>query len=170
MVYAIKEISQRHAEHEYQLLWDLARLDVPVVQAIAYVTGRDEATLDAALVTKHLQFSLPYRAVLSGSCDPDTLTRLLDALAVLLVRLHLIGFSWSDCSLSNTLFRRDAGAFAAYLVDAETGEMHPMISEGQRPADIDIAAHQHLRRDARPGGRRAAAPVDRPDGHRRGRS
>ena len=37
--------------------------------------------------------------------------RLLDALVELLVRLHLAGFFWGDCSLSNTLFRLDAGAF-----------------------------------------------------------
>ncbi|MEU4514652.1 DUF4032 domain-containing protein [Nonomuraea wenchangensis] len=137
-VYAIKEISERYARREYQLLWDLARLDAPSVEPVAYVTGRDDG-LDAALITRHLQFSLPYRAVMSGTLRPDTLTRLLDALAVLLVRLHLNGFYWGDCSLSNTLFRRDAGAFAAYLVDAETGELHPMISEGQRLTDIDMA-------------------------------
>ncbi|MFI6323560.1 DUF4032 domain-containing protein [Nonomuraea sp. NPDC050556] len=137
-VYAIKEISERYAKREYRLLWDLARLDAPSVEPVAYVTGREEG-LDAALITRHLQYSLPYRAVMSGTLRPDTLTRLLDALAVLLVRLHLNGFFWGDCSLSNTLFRRDAGAFAAYLVDAETGDMHPMISEGQRLHDIEIA-------------------------------
>ncbi|WP_084958931.1 DUF4032 domain-containing protein [Thermoactinospora rubra] len=137
-VYAIKEISERYAKREYKLLWDLARLDAPAVEPVAYVTGREEG-LDAALITRHLQFSLPYRAVMSGTLRPDTLTRLLDALVVLLVRLHLVGFYWGDCSLSNTLFRRDAGAFAAYLVDAETGEEHPMISEGQRLHDIEIA-------------------------------
>ena len=36
-------------------------------------------------------------------------------------------------SLSNTLFRRDAGEFAAYLVDAETGELHASLSDGQAP-------------------------------------
>lgn len=141
-VYAIKEISERYAKREYKLLWDLARLDTPAVEPVAVVTGRtapDGSELDSALITRHLQFSLPYRAVLSGSLRPETLTRLLDALTVLLVRLHLTGFYWGDCSLSNTLFRRDAGAFAAYLVDAETGELHPMISEGQRRHDIDVA-------------------------------
>jgi hypothetical protein len=141
-VYAVKEISQRYAKAEYRLLWDLKRLDAPSVEPVAVVTGRagqDGEPLDSALITDHLQFSLPYRAVMSGTLRPETLTRLLDALAVLLVRLHLYGFYWGDCSLSNTLFRRDAGAFAAYLVDAETGEMHPMISEGQRAHDIDIA-------------------------------
>ncbi|GAA3110981.1 DUF4032 domain-containing protein [Streptosporangium carneum] len=145
-VYAIKEISEYYAKREYRLLWDLSRLDTPSVEPVAVVTGRtgaDGEPLDSALVTQHLQFSLPYRAVMSGAVRPETLNRLLDALAVLLVRLHLSGFYWGDCSLSNVLFRRDAGAFAAYLVDAETGELHPMISEGQRLYDIDVA-HTNL--------------------------
>ncbi len=71
---------------------------------------------------------------------PNTATRLVDALAVLLVRLHNVGFFWGDVSLSNTLFRRDAGAFAAYLVDAETGELHEAgLSDGQREHDLDVA-------------------------------
>ena len=41
--------------------------------------------------------------------------------------------------LSNTLFRRDAGSFAAYLVDAETGELHTTLSAGQREYDLDLA-------------------------------
>ena len=94
--------------------------------------------LDAALVTKHLRFSLPYRALFSRRMDPDLETKLLDALAELLVRLHLAGFAWKDCSLSNTLFRRDAGALAAYLVDAETGELRESLSNGQRQQDLDI--------------------------------
>ncbi|MGV9534764.1 DUF4032 domain-containing protein [Streptosporangium sandarakinum] len=141
-VYAIKEISEYYAKREYRLLWDLHRLDTPAVEPVAVVTGRtgpDGEPLDSALVTRHLQFSLPYRAVMSGTLRPETLSRLLDALAVLLVRLHLTGFYWGDCSLSNVLFRRDAGSFAAYLVDAETGELHPLISEGQRLHDIDVA-------------------------------
>ncbi|GII03934.1 DUF4032 domain-containing protein [Planobispora takensis] len=141
-VYAIKEISEHFAKREYRLLWDLSRMDTPSVEPVAVVTGRTTPAgepLDSALITQHLQFSLPYRAVMSGTVRPETLNRLLDALAVLLVRLHLSGFYWGDCSLSNVLFRRDAGSFAAYLVDAETGELHPMISEGQRLHDIDVA-------------------------------
>ncbi len=42
-------------------------------------------------------------------------------------------------SLSNTLFRRDAGAFAAYLVDAETGKLYDGgLSNGQRENDLEI--------------------------------
>ena len=71
--------------------------------------------------------------------DRDTAARPIDALAVLLVKLHLDGFWWGDVSRSNTLFRGDAGAFAAYLVDAETGELHPRLSDGQRDHDLEIA-------------------------------
>src|SRR5262245_18946664 len=120
----------------------LARLDLPTVEPFGVVSGRvgvDGEPLDACLVTRHLQFSLPYRALFSQSLRPGTSTRLIDALAVLLVRLHLNGFWWGDVSLSNTLFRRDAGAFAAYLVDAETGELHQSLTAGQREHDLDIA-------------------------------
>ncbi|WP_201467783.1 DUF4032 domain-containing protein [Janibacter melonis] len=141
-VIAVKEIKAEIARGEYQMLRQLRRLDQPCVEPLGVVTGRvDEhgEPLDACLLTRHLQFSLPYRAVFSQHLRADTATRLLDALAVLLVRLHLIGFWWGDVSLSNTLFRRDAGAFAAYLVDAETGELHNALTRGQRDHDIDIA-------------------------------
>jgi len=141
-VLAVKEIKADIAVREYQLLRMLNRLDLPCVEPFGVVSGRtatDGTPLDACLITRHLQFSLPYRALFSQSLRPDTTTRLVDALAVLLVRLHLVGFWWGDVSLSNTLFRRDAGAFAAYLVDAETGELHQQLTAGQREHDLDIA-------------------------------
>ena len=141
-VIAVKEIKADIARREYQMLRQLGRLDQPCVEPLGVVTGRADAQgqpLDACLLTRHLQFSLPYRAVFSQHLRADTASRLLDALAVLLVRLHLVGFWWGDVSLSNTLFRRDAGAFAAYLFDAETGELHNSLSDGQREHDIDIA-------------------------------
>jgi CRISPR/Cas system CSM-associated protein Csm2 small subunit len=141
-VMAVKEINEVLARREYGLLRLLKRLEIPCVTPVAVVTGRVDADgqpLDPALVTQHLQFSLPYRALFSRALRPDTATRLVDALAVLLVRLHLAGFYWGDVSLSNTLFRRDAGEFAAYLVDAETGELHQELSDGQRSNDLDVA-------------------------------
>ncbi len=141
-VIAVKEIGPSVAHHEYELLRDLSRLDAPSVLPTAVITGRrtpEGEELNAVLVTEHLQFSLPYRALFSRHMTPDTATRLIDALAVLLVRLHLLGFYWGDVSLSNTLFRRDAGAFSAYLVDAETGELHPSLTTGQREYDVDLA-------------------------------
>jgi hypothetical protein len=142
VVYAVKETLERLARREYELLFDLGRRRVPCVDPIAVVTGRTSPTgeeLPAALVTQHLQFSLPYRALFSTTLRPNTAVRLLDALALLLVRLHLSGFSWGDCSLSNTLFRRDAGAFAAYLVDAETGDIYHQLSDGRREYDLQTA-------------------------------
>jgi hypothetical protein len=141
-VYAVKETGERVAEREYDLLRALERIDFPAVQAVAIVADRatpDGEPIDPVLITRHLQFSLPYRALFSHTLRPETMTRLLDALAALIVRMHLTGFFWGDCSLSNTLFRRDAGAFAAYLVDAETGALRPSLSKGQRGEDLEIA-------------------------------
>ena len=142
-VIAIKEISFFVADREYEMLRDLLRLGAPCVRPIAVITGRTDANgeeLNSVLITEHLSYSLPYRALFSQYMRPETATRLIDALAVLLVRLHLLGFFWGDVSLSNTLFRRDAGAFAAYLVDAETGELHPEgLTSGKRMYDIELA-------------------------------
>jgi tRNA A-37 threonylcarbamoyl transferase component Bud32 len=142
-VYAVKEVGRHSAEREYRLLRELEPLDVPCVEAVGVVDGRSGPSgepLETALVTRHLQFSLPYRALFSQKLRPDTAVRLLDALSLLLVRLHSEGFYWGDCSLSNTLFRRDAGEFAAYLVDAETGELHDgRLTDGQRGHDLHVA-------------------------------
>ncbi len=141
-VLAIKEISESVAFREYDLLRQLRKLEIPAVRPVGVVTGRrddDGEPLEAALVTEHLAFSLPYRAVFSQALRPDTAARLIDALAVLLVRVHLVGFYWGDVSLSNTLFRRDAHQFAAYLVDAETGDLHRELTPGQREYDVDLA-------------------------------
>jgi len=142
-VLAVKETTEELAEREYELLRALQRLDLPTVEPVAVITDRcadDGEQLAPVLVTRHLRFSLPYRALFSQALRPDTATRLVDALAVLLARLHLAGFFWGDVSLSNTLFRRDAGAFAAYLVDAETGKLHePGLTDGQREHDLEIA-------------------------------
>jgi hypothetical protein len=151
-LYALKELPTRLAEREYQLLRELAAASVPVVEVVGVVSERgipaaglsiETATepdeLGAILITRHLEFSLPYRTLFTVRGISDLHNRLLDALVELLVRLHLAGFFWGDCSLSNALFRRDAGALAAYLVDAETGELHPSLSDGQRAFDLTIA-------------------------------
>lgn len=141
-VYALKEISAALALHEYDMLRELRKLGVPSVKAVGIVRNREDEAgnpLDSVLITRHLPFSLPYRALFSGQLRDDTLTRLVDAQVLLIVRLHLVGFAWKDCSLSNTLFRRDAGDFAAYLVDAETGELQATLSDGVRWYDIDTA-------------------------------
>ena len=142
-VIAIKETLPELAKREYDMLKNLIKLDVPCVEPFAIINGRESnegEPLLSVLVTRHLKFSLPYRAMWSQGLRPETATRLVDALALLLVRLHIAGFFWGDVSLSNTLFRRDAGAFAAYLVDAETGHLYDSgLSNGQRENDLEIA-------------------------------
>ncbi len=142
-VIAIKETLPELAKREYEMLKRLIALDVPSVEPFAIINNRTTEggePLPAVLITRHLKFSLPYRAMWSQGLRPETASRLVDALAVLLVRLHIAGFFWGDVSLSNTLFRRDAGSFAAYLVDAETGQLYEGgLSNGQRENDLEIA-------------------------------
>lgn len=135
--YAVKETQEDIAKREYRLLRDLGRRNLPAVVPVAVVSERP-ADLGAALVTRHLAFALPYRAVFANGLPAGGVPLLVDALVVLLVRLHLAGFYWGDVSLSNVLFRRSAGEFAAYLVDAETGELHPELSPRMREYDVEV--------------------------------
>jgi hypothetical protein len=141
-MYALKELPDRVAHREYRLLRELVERDVPTVDAIGTITGRtddDGNPLEGILITKHLDFSLPFRVLFTRTTVNDGAPLLLDALAFLLVRIHLAGFYWGDCSLSNSLFRRDAGSLSATLVDAETGELHDRLSDGQRMYDLELA-------------------------------
>jgi hypothetical protein len=141
-VMALKETTEELAEREFRLLRELEELQAPAVHGVGVVSGRTDVEgnpLPGVLLTEHLTWSIPYRTVYAQRMRPDTLDRLLDALVLLLARLHLVGFAWYDCSLSNVLFRRDADAFAAWLVDAETGELHDTLTDGQRAHDLDIA-------------------------------
>ena len=141
-VYAVKETVSEFANREYKILRELTQMGAPCVEQIAVVEGRTDKNgeeLPCAIVTRFLPYSLPYRVLLSGSVTAHDITTMASALALLMVRMHLLGFWWGDCSLSNTLFRRDAEGFAAYLVDAETGEFQKTLSDGQREHDLDIA-------------------------------
>jgi hypothetical protein len=142
-VYAVKETVSEFANREYKILRQLKQLDAPSVQSIAVIEGRTDGEgeeLPCALVTRFLPYSLPYRVLLSGKdVTAEDVTMMANALALLLVQMHLLGFWWGDCSLSNTLFRRDAEGYAAYLVDAETGEFQKTLSDGQREHDLEIA-------------------------------
>ena len=143
-LYALKELNERLARREYRLLRALADLNVPAVEAVGIAVDRDPANsdADAILVTKFLTYATTYRAVFSHPRGIQPMDGLLDALVELLVRLHLSGFFWGDCSLSNTLFRHDAGTLEAYLVDAETSEQHPELTEGQRQWDLELAVER----------------------------
>jgi hypothetical protein len=145
ILYALKEISERLARREFRLLRALAELGIPAVEVVGVAVDRDGPghgnLQDAILVTEFLSYATTYRAVFSNprGLGLEPTDGLLDALVELLVRLHLSGFFWGDCSLSNTLFRHDAGTLEAYLVDAETSEQHPELSDGQREWDLELA-------------------------------
>jgi hypothetical protein len=140
-IYAVKETVPEFAHREYEALRELDLRGAPSVSQIAVVDGRTDHQgneLPCAIVTRFLPYSLPYRVLLSGNVTQHDVLNMANALAYLLVRLHLLGFWWGDCSLSNALFRRDANGFVAYLVDAETGEFQKKLSTGQREHDLDI--------------------------------
>lgn len=139
-IYALKELPGQDAMREYRLLGQMAQDGLPVVERVG-VVQRDE--LDDVLVTRYLDYSLPYRHLFSTRWGTLTATSqvvetMVDALSLLLVRMHLAGYFWGDCSLNNTLLKRDGGALAAYVVDVETGERHPSLTDGQRAADLEI--------------------------------
>ena len=141
-VFALKETTEPDARREYGMLRRLTAEDLPAVQPTGVVTGRQAPNgepLASVLISRYLDFSLPYRYLFTQERRPDLSGLLIDAAVVLLVRLHLEGFFWGDCSLSNLLFRRDAGALMAYLVDAETAERRDDLSDGMRASDVDIA-------------------------------
>jgi hypothetical protein len=140
-IYAVKETVPEFAHREYEALRELDLRGAPSVSQIAVVDGRTDYQgneLPCAIVTRFLPYSLPYRVLLSGTVTQHEVFNMANALAYLLVRLHLLGFWWGDCSLSNALFRRDADGYVAYLVDAETGEFQKKLSTGQREHDLDI--------------------------------
>ena len=135
---ALKEEPIRVAESEYDVLGHLERVDLPAVTPVGI--ARQPATDSAILVTEYLAHSLQFRRLLQRfPLGPGPYRgRLLDAMAWLLVDLHRGGVYWGDCSLANTLFRRDGDRIQAFLVDAETSEVHPSLSDGQRAFDLEI--------------------------------
>lgn len=136
-LYALKELPPAVAEREYDLLRRLEDMRLPAVRAVGHALTTTAAGEASVLVTRYLEHSLPYSELLALSSGTRH-DSLLDALAGLLVQLHLSGVYWGDCSLANSLFRRDVGALQAYLVDAETMEIRPQQSPGMRAHDLDI--------------------------------
>lgn len=139
VIYALKEMPGKTAQLEYQWLNEIDELRLPVVSPIGYVLKVSNSVQVGVLITRYLEFSIPFRSLFVGTRLIHYQEHLLDAIAGLLVQLHLADIYWGDCSLSNTLFRRDAGALKAYLVDAETAEIFQSdISPRLRHDDLQI--------------------------------
>ena len=137
-LWAIKELPERVAAREYAVLRNLEARELPAVRAAGLVSQPEDG--NALLVTRYLDSSWQFRRLLMRLPPnrPLQRARLLDAMASLLVDLHRSGVYWGDCSLANTLFSRDGQRLQAWLVDAETSEIHPELSDGQRRYDLDI--------------------------------
>jgi hypothetical protein len=138
VLYALKELPLGVGRREYDVLLRLETAGLPAVRPAGIAEAPAGDTV--ILATEYLPHSLQYRRLLmrlppGPSRHRD---RLLDAMAFLLVDLHRNGVFWGDCSLANTLFRRDGDRIQAYLVDAETSEVHPRLSDGQREYDAEI--------------------------------
>ena len=118
-------------------------LDQPCVEPFGVISGRmtaDGEPLDACLLTRHLQFSLPYRALFSQTLRPDTAQRLIDALAVLLVRLHLdrllVG---RRVAVQHAVPPRRRRLRGLPRRRRDRRAARPALSDGQREHDLDIA-------------------------------
>jgi tRNA A-37 threonylcarbamoyl transferase component Bud32 len=137
-LWALKELPGWAAEREYTALLELERRGLPAVRAagLAVRPGSD----DAVLITEYLAGCWQYRRLLMNIPMDERIhrQRLFDAVALLVVDLHRRGVFWGDCSLANILFKRDGQVLQAHLVDAETAEVHPSLSRGQRGHDLEI--------------------------------
>lgn len=137
-LFAVKELPAGLAGKEFELLKKMESLRLPVVTPVGYIATNDTERSFSALITSYLDRSLPYRSLFMSPGLVGYREHLLDAIAGLLVQLHLAGIYWGDCSLSNTLFRRDAGALQAYLVDAETAIAYQELPALQRYDDLIV--------------------------------
>ncbi|MEH3141143.1 MAG: DUF4032 domain-containing protein [Mycobacterium kyogaense] len=157
-LWALKELPPRIARREYDVLRTLEDMGLNAVRPAGLVFQPDFDT--AILLTRYLTGSWQYRRMFMR-LPPDApkhRARLFDAMATLLVELHRHGVFWGDCSLANTLFSRDGQVLQAFLVDAETSEVHSSLSNGQRMQDIDITVE-----NVAAGLLDVAARLDRPE-------
>ncbi|GAA1402631.1 DUF4032 domain-containing protein [Pseudonocardia kongjuensis] len=137
-LWALKDMPERIARREYGVLRYLEEECLPAVRPAGLVLQPEHDT--AVLVTRYLQGSWQYRRLIMRlpPNQPRQRARLFDGMISLLVDLHRNGVFWGDCSLANTLFMRDGQTLQAYLVDAETSEIHAELSDGQREHDLMI--------------------------------
>ncbi len=140
-VYAVKELSRKAARNEFRVLRTLEDHSTRTPEPAGLVE-RDwvdpHAEGAGAVITRFVEHSFPYRRLVSGTGFGARRTQMLDALAGLLVELHMAGCWWGDCSLSNVLYRFDAGEIEAIMIDGETSAIHTELSDGQRREDILI--------------------------------
>lgn len=136
--WVLKQSPRWAAEREHAVLVALERRGVPAVRPAGLVTR--DADGDAVLITEYEQHAVLWRDLLTDLPDGAHLhrARVYEAVAIFLVDLHRRGVFWGDCSLENLLLRRDGQVLQPLLVDAETAEARPSLTDGQRRHDLDI--------------------------------
>jgi hypothetical protein len=140
-LYAIKELPRHLAHHEYDTLRTLRDRVRPIAPPVGVVERGwvpPDQEWSSAIITEFVPFTFTYRELIRGGGFGPRREQMLDAFAGLLVELHLAGCFWGDCSLSNVLYRYDAGTVDAIMIDAETVELRDELSRGQRYHDLDI--------------------------------
>lgn len=140
-IYAIKELPRHLAHHEYdslRILQERVRPIAPPVGVVERGWVAPDEEWSSAVITEYVPFTFTYRELIRGGGFGDRRDQMLDAFAGLLVEMHLAGGYWGDCSLSNVLYRYDAGTVDAIMIDAETVEVRDHLSDGQRRHDLDI--------------------------------
>ena len=140
-VFAIKELPRRIAENEYDVLKLLEDRTHRSARAAGWVTRPwldPHSEQSGAVITAYVRHSFPYRRLVKGPGFGERREHMLDSVAGLLVELHLAGLFWGDCSLSNLLYRWDAGLIEAIMIDAETSMLYEELSDGQRDEDLAI--------------------------------
>ena len=138
-ILALKELPLEVGQTEYDVMHELELRGAPAVRAVGLVTRSGDQS--SIIATRYLARSFQFRRLFMRLPEGERRyrDRLLDAMTGLLVEVHRTGLFWGDCSLANTLLMRDGQRLQAYLVDAETSEIHEQLSDGQRETDLEIA-------------------------------
>jgi Domain of unknown function (DUF4032) len=139
--FAVKENTASVAAREYDTLRTLEARNAPSVLPAGLVRRPwldDHAEGAGVVITRYADYAFPYRELVQGASFGLRRDQILDAFAGLLVELHLAGCFWGDCSLSNVLYRFDAGAIETIMVDAETATLYDAVSAGRRREDLAI--------------------------------
>lgn len=140
-VFAIKELPRRIAENEYDVLRLLEERTHRAASPAGWVERPwvdRHSEQAAAVITRYVRHSFPYRRLVTGLGFGERRDHMLDSVASLLAELHLAGLYWGDCSLSNLLYRWDAGLIEAIMIDGETSMLKEQLSDGQRAEDLTI--------------------------------
>ena len=158
MRFAIKETSFESAVREYDQYLRLRALGIPTLEPLGVVrrsegiatvptiAGRQyHEQCTGYLITAVMEHVVPDSFLFRRGFSTANRRRIWDAIIRLFVEMHLNGVYWGDASLANMLILfgnehvpglGQRTHLTAVLADAETVELHPVISPSLRNADV----------------------------------